>query len=363
MRVLILLERGRGLRRWEERYAGGEVYDATPYGYGSAASDQVEIVFSEDAPESALGSFVRRGLRRLTGVDLVHVLRHVRVARRCDVIWTHMETEHLPLGVLKWLHVRLPPVVAQSVWLADRWPDIPRPLRSVFRQALRSVEARTTHSPVNAAVLASKCGQPVSVLHYGAATEPWSDVARERSYGRTATLRVLALGNDVHRDWPLVRELAIVGAGELEVRVLTRELPRSFAQGVDNLTVRTARTAIETAQSYAWADVVCLPLRRNLHASGLTVVFEATAWSLPVLVTDAGGLRDYFGDEEVLYMPLHAEAQDWLAALRGLHEDGLDGRVEAARRRARRDDYSAAGYARRNVLLSQQLLATEDDGS
>jgi glycosyltransferase involved in cell wall biosynthesis len=52
---------------------------------------------------------------------------------------------------------------------------------------------------------------------------------------------------------------------------------------------------------YSRCDGVIVPLRENMHASGITVVEEATQRGRPVIATDVGGLRDYFSDSEVSY--------------------------------------------------------------
>ena len=206
---------------------------------------------------------------KVTGLDLVHVLRNLRAARRADVIWTHTETEHLALGLLKRLRLPLPPVIAQSVWLVDAWPSTPNAEQRSTAGALRHVEQATTLSPVNAGILSAHLGRPVRFVPYGVVTEPWIEApAVER---REGPLRVLALGNDRHRDWDTLREVAGAAGDDLEVRVLTRLVGARLRRRCPGLTVGQARSVTETGEDFAWADVVCLPLRTNLHASGITV--------------------------------------------------------------------------------------------
>jgi glycosyltransferase involved in cell wall biosynthesis len=103
--------------------------------------------------------------------------------------------------------------------------------------------------------------------------------------------------------------------------------------------------------------VICLPLHANLHASGITVVLEAAAWSLPCVVTDTGGLDAYFTADEVSYVPVGCPAETWLEALRTLRDPEAAGRlVRAMRRRVATDDYSGAGFAGRHVAMSLGLL-------
>lgn len=57
------------------------------------------------------------------------------------------------------------------------------------------------------------------------------------------------------------------------------------------------------AESYDWADLAVVPLKPNLHASGLTVSFEAMLHGLPVVCTDTGGITGYFSEEDIRYVP------------------------------------------------------------
>lgn len=355
LQVLVLLEHGRGLARWRKRYEAGAVYDPTPYDYGSAESPEVHLTFSEDGSDGGPYAFLRRGVLKVTGIDLVHVLRNLRAARRADVIWTHTESEHLALGLLKSLRLPLPPVIAQSVWLVDAWPSLPKVKRVLYRWCLRHVELATTLSPVNAGILSETIDKPVRFVPYGVVTEPW--IALPVVEGREGPLRVLALGNDRHRDWDVLREVARAAGGELEVRVLTRLVGPEWAKGVPGLTVGQARSVTETGEAFAWADVVCLPLRTNLHASGITVLLEAAAWSKPCVVTDTGGLDAYFTPAEVAYVPLGGAPEKWLDALSTLRDPGLAQQLVAAMRsRVADGGYSGAGFAARHVAMSDELL-------
>ncbi|MDX6243554.1 MAG: hypothetical protein QOE76_1277 [Frankiales bacterium] len=355
MQVLVLLEHGRGLTRWTQRFQAGAVYDPTPYDYGSAESDDVHVSFSQDGPDGGLYGFLRKGVLKVTGIDLVHVLRNLRAVRKADVVWTHTETEHLALGLLKALRLPLPPVIAQSVWLVDRWPRQNRARRTAYRWAMRHAELVTTLSPVNAGILSRTIGKEVRFVPYGVKTQPWVDLPRVPRDG--GPLRVLALGNDMHRDWESLRGVARAGRDEIEVRVLTRQLGPEFAAGIPSMTITQSRSVTETAASFAWADVVCLPLHANLHASGITVVLEAAAWSVPCVVTDTGGLDAYFTPDEVAYVPVGCSAETWLAALRPLADPEAATRlVEAMRARVATDDYSGAGFAGKHVAMSVGLL-------
>ena len=44
-------------------------------------------------------------------------------------------------------------------------------------------------------------------------------------------------------------------------------------------------------------------LKPNLHASGITVLQEAAIRGVAIVCTDTGGLRAYFSDKEIYYIP------------------------------------------------------------
>jgi glycosyltransferase involved in cell wall biosynthesis len=108
---------------------------------------------------------------------------------------------------------------------------------------------------------------------------------------------------------------------------------------------------------YDWADLVVVPLRPNFHASGITVVLEAVALGKPLVVTDAGGLKDYFSGEHAAYVPPH----DPLALRRAV--DGLVARPEQALSRAwaagahlMARNFTTQHFAHQHVRITQELL-------
>ena len=64
-------------------------------------------------------------------------------------------------------------------------------------------------------------------------------------------------------------------------------------RGTENVTVSPALTEADVRNLYDWADLVVVTLKPNRHVSGRTVIFEAVALAVPVVATDAGGLRVY----------------------------------------------------------------------
>jgi glycosyltransferase involved in cell wall biosynthesis len=109
--------------------------------------------------------------------------------------------------------------------------------------------------------------------------------------------------------------------------------------------------------AYDWADIVVVALKQNLHASGITVLQEATALGLPVICSDLGGLRAYFSDKEIYFIPAGdpAEIQKAIAKLAG--DDQLRwALVERALARMKTGGLNSRSYARRHAELSRELL-------
>jgi len=107
---------------------------------------------------------------------------------------------------------------------------------------------------------------------------------------------------------------------------------------------------------YRWADVVALALTPNLHGSGITVIQEATVLGVPVVVTDVGGLRGYFSDQEVRYVPA-AEPDALREAILALAEDAASVQmVERAQRHMIEAGLTARRFAQRHAELSRELL-------
>src|SRR5262245_54925631 len=113
-------------------------------------------------------------------------------------------------------------------------------------------------------------------------------------------VRVFALGNDRHRDYDTFAS-AFCHDRSFEVFVATGRFPL-VTQG-PNWTARPCSHR-EVVERYRWADIVVVPLKPNMHASGITVVLEAAFLGKPVVATDAGGINWYFADGEITFCPV-----------------------------------------------------------
>ena len=103
--------------------------------------------------------------------------------------------------------------------------------------------------------------------------------------------------------------------------------------------------------------MVVVPLKRNLHASGLSVILEATLSGLPVIATDTGGLRAYLSNQEVQYVPVGDAMAIRRAVSELAHDDERRLRLAAlAQRRIVEGGLTSETYALRHRRLSEELL-------
>lgn len=284
-RVVVALSYDQDPVRWRERHERGEVLDATPYGYHRAA-DRFDMAWTRSHPERAAVARARRALAARLGFDLVHIWRNRALLRGADAIWTHTEREHLAIAAV--LRGSGPPVLAQSVWLWDAWPDWgPRRQRRVAR-LLRRHAVEVVHSPVNlAAARRAVPDRRVELVPFGSATLP--------SVRGTEPARpplVLAVGNDADRDWPLLADVAARLPG-LRFRVISSS--RSARTTRWPSTVELVRTTSRERLNAAMREAACVvvPLRDNRHASGTTSCIEAMGAGRPLVVSRAGGIEAY----------------------------------------------------------------------
>ena len=366
VKVFVHLVHGFGAQRWSEAWAKGEmpgILDKLPYGYYHAADDQYDIQYSEDVDESPVTRFIRLALRRALGFDLLHAWRNRAGLYQADIVWTHTELEHLGVQLLWCLTkpVPRPRLIAQSVWLYDRWKTFSAPKRWLYKTLLAKADILTVLSPDNL-VRARELfpNRPVEFIRFGIDSAAIKPAVRRT---RHKPLRVLSLGRDMHRDWETLVQ-AMKPCSDWHLRIAaTQNVPRRAVQS-GKIELIKASTATEVFDLYAWADIVVLPLRANMHASGITVLAEAALSGVPVIASDTGGLRSYFSSREVRYVPVG----DFLAlrhAIRALaDDDNLRYRLAcAAQERILSDDLSSKSYAMRHREISDRLLFPNDRAS
>ncbi len=351
------LARDKDASVWAEEYRCGTLVgrnDPTPYGYGRANSMGCQVSFARSGRETPLAKASRLGVRVILGFDLIHARRNRNAMLASDVVWTHTESQFLSVAAVLGKAPGRPKILGQAVWLMDRWPTMPSGQKAIVRRLMRHVDLLTTLSDLNAEVARHLFpATRVEVVRFGVPSEaPTPPKAR-----RTDPIRVLAVGNDRHRDWHTLVAAFRDNPG-VELLILSGNAPARLASNHANVTIRSCRTNDDLAAAMASATVAVVPLVPNLHASGATVVQEAVLAGLPVVASDVGGLSGYFGPDEITFVP-SGDPSVLRQATLSLATDQVRAVTQAMRAQARmeRDALGAEGYIRRHVELTRELLA------
>ena len=326
-----------------------------PYGYYHAEGSNCVVSHSEDLEENMVVASLRRVTRKIAGCDLVHAWRNRKAIFDSDVVWTHTELEHLAVLALFPIHRRAcrPTLIAQTVWLFDKWPRISALRRWIYRRLMSQADVLTVLSPENLKIARRLFPQARSELVlFGVRSEPTIPPTQCRPH---RPVRIASLGSDIHRDWQTLAAVAASWTG-CTVRIASTTIKRRSLDHIPNVSVVELKNAREVSEFYAWADVVVVPLKPNFHVSGITVILEAVLSGVPVICTDTGGLRAYFSDDEVRYVAAN-DAAALRHALDEFIEDDCKRFVRAvqAQRRVRSADLTSRGFARRHYELSLQL--------
>jgi glycosyltransferase involved in cell wall biosynthesis len=194
----------------------------------------------------------------------------------------------------------------------------------------------------------------VHVNPFGVDTDFWTP-------GPAASLGILAIGNDGHRDWEtLVRAAPAIAA---EVRVLTRHTPPAALPSNVRWEPadwhRRILTDVEVRDAFRSAAAVVVPVQDVPQPSGQSVTLQASACGRPVVLTrtrglwDPGSLRD---GENVLLVPPGDPDALAEAVGRVLADPAAGERLGAAARASVEATASVQGYAARLLELCKLAL-------
>ncbi len=368
-RAHVHLKHGLDAAQYRAQYLRGEVPDETPYGFHHAERLGWRLTYSADTPESAPVRFLRRVLMRVLGFDLVHAYRNRKLIAAADIIWTMEEIQFLAVCALPSVvpRMRRVPLIAQTVWLFNKWSGYSAMRRALLRHLLRRADALTFHSERYLPVVAKLVpGTAPRLLPFGISTDsfPWIEakahaakLAVADGEGQAAEggrpMRLLSMGSDPTRDWTTL--LAAFGSdARFALVVICPWLEDATAVQHSNLQVPRNPSMTEFRAWYAWADLVVVPMVPNLY-SGITVALEATSLGVPVVSSDTGGIATYFSKDEVLYVP-PSDAEALRAAVLAMDAAKWLRLAERAQKRFRAEDYSTGGMAARYAALSEELL-------
>jgi len=360
--VKIYVHLGHGLdsRAYAKRFKRGLEPDRSPYGFGLAAQDGADLVFSADHAESPSVKFCRRLLRRLIGFDLLHAWRNRHRWADCDVIWTVQESEWLAISCLQHLGVRRPALIGNSIWLFNLRPRLGWLQRKLAAHLARRVEVLTVHADAAAARAAHWLGnRRPELLMFGICREtfqPRSFRPRPAPANPSAAhpLRLLVPGNDRSRDWDTLVE-AFGDDARFEVVVVSSTVNAKMLARHPRIRKVRVRGMKDLLNLYGWCDCVVIPMVANDYA-GITVALEATAMARPVIAARTGGVPTYLADDEAFwYEP--GNAQDLVRCAAAPDAAQRQRVVASARTRWASSDFSTQGMVQRYRAFTAQALA------
>ena len=351
VRAYVHLKQRFDVRSWRADYDRGLVPDATPYGFHHARDLGFDISF----PAYQKRKIFQRLVNRLLGFDLVHAWRNRHAITNADIVWTMTETEFMAVAALPFVcrSMRRPRVIAQTIWMFDRWGSFFPMHRWMARKLLERVDVLTVHTGAYVPVIRSIASEAdVRVLPFGISRETFP-LSVAAPHGRNAPIRIFAPGTDSTRDWPTLLS-AFGNDSRFEVIVVSSALPSRLTNAFSNLQLPRSPTMEEFRNYYRWADFVVVPMTLNRY-SGITVALEAATLGTPVVSSETGGVPTYFESGEVLYVrPGDPKAmRDSVLACDDRQRVAM---AAAARRRVTDDGYSTREMAARYVRLSLEIL-------
>lgn len=357
IKVFVHLARDKDPVTWKQNWFTGKLVglnDPTPYGYGRAEGMGAKLVFSKSGAEKPLAKFLRLGLRVITGFDVVHAYRHRKEILAADVVWTHTESQFLAVAAIL-PKTGGPKLIGQSVWLFDRWSRLPPAHKWLYRRLIRRVDVLTFLSPENMHVARRLFPKKdCRFIPFGIPSE--SMIPPTERPGRNVI--IVAPGSDRHRDWSTLVD-AVDSIPNSITTILSGTAPARLAEHRPWLSIKKAKTNYELTEHFARASVVCVPLKPNKHASGITVVQEAVLSGVPVIATRAGGLDAYFSHDEIRYVQ-PGNVADLRQALLDINLDpkGAADMARRAQERMRRDKMGADSYVQEHMTMSREIVGT-----
>ncbi|WP_431030829.1 glycosyltransferase family protein [Plantibacter sp. RU18] len=283
--------------------------------------------------------------------DVGQTLLHLRDLRRSEYVYCHSEVEYLGAGlVFRLLRITRPILVGQTIWLFAEWPKHPRWLQRLMRFALGRVDLFVANAKPNAE--AGRALVPRGQHRY----VPFGVSTVFAAGPEVETLdqvpRLLSVGNDRARDWRTL-EAAHRILGGPSLRIASNKNVMSGDAAVET---RPTTTVTELVALYRAAEVTVVSVSPNLHASGITTLLELAAAGGAAVATRAGGLDEYFTDDEVVFVsPSDPEAL--ATAISALLDDPVERRERSERLAAAFHDrqYTTAAYWRRVTEALEQL--------
>lgn len=360
MKAFLLSRRALAISKVQSDFQRGFSMDPAPYGFDAAEyTTQVEINYSDGYAASTRSSYWTWAY---FGIDIPHALVNLRKMRRADVIWTVLDWEWLAASLLQCIGLlQRKPIIGNCVFLAENFKQERWSRRKLWPLLMTKNVYLTMHS--QRAIDAMKEVLPSKefhLTHFGISTRAFPITQVNIRPTTQRPIRVYSIGDDPGRDWDCM--LAAFGNdSRFEMKITCRWLEQVVAGRYDNLCIPRDVTVNDQRAFYEWADIVIVPMKRNLY-SGITVMCEAAAMGKPVVATMTGGAMSYFDSGEVIYVPA-GDPMAMKEAVLTATFDVLTTVAKAGQERFMRADYSARGMVERYIALSEKLLHADQSSN
>ncbi len=362
IRVFVYLARNFDARKWQESWAARRIpgiNERLPYGYFRAADDGCAVFYSKDKKVNWLERLFLSWIFFTIRIDVIHAWRNRKGIYDSDVVWTHTEIQYLAVlilfRILFWK--RRPKLIAQSVWLFDRWPGFSLTRRWLLSRLIAKADILTVLSPENLKVARAVFPNVRSELVlFGINVDEFAPLKKEKVHH---PVHILAMGNDPHRDWPVLIR-AVKDLPNCHLKIASRKLAEKEISSCRNIEILNISSNPQLFDEFDWADIVVVALKPNLHASGITVLQEAALRGVTIVCSDTGGLQAYFSDEEVYFVPASDPSEIQKAIVKLSGDDNMRWALaERAQARMKTGGLNSRSYARRHAEISKELLARE----
>ncbi|GBR02696.1 glycosyltransferase [Acetobacter oeni] len=354
--VFVQLSYGYGGRNWNEQFRNKKILGTNePYAYGyyRGSSDDIRVTYSEDIQkETFFQKYIRYAARLVFGFDFMQVWRNRgKIRSGTDVVWTYNESQMLGVMLLKKLmRLNRIKVIGQSVWLIDKWPEN-RLRQKFYRWLLKDVDVMTFNSRMNSDI--AKKMFPHNRVEF---TKFGIRCDEMLPYVRKEVGNIIAVGNDRSRDWATLAACATRMPGE-EFLLATQNADAIAIAGQHaNMQIASLKTNDEMSSFYNKSIMVIVPLKDNKYVSGLTVVEESGVMGVPCIVTDTGGLRDYFTDDMVYFVPVGDEQALGRAIQDLVQDEEKRGRMVKNIQEYMRTSLNSQTYVDEYVQITRQLV-------
>jgi glycosyltransferase involved in cell wall biosynthesis len=229
------------------------------------------------------------------GGDFATVLASLRRANSADVVFSTVDTVGIPLMLLRRAGRLRPPLVYVAIGLPERLARLrSERMRRLYASALGSCASVAAYSQHEADDLRSWLvrfgfSPRVAFVPFGV------DSAAFRPQPGSATVDVVSVGTDPHRDFALLLRVA-TRMPDVGFRIVaSRDHLRGLASVPANVAIENDIPFEEMRRRLVEARVVALPVRENSYSGATTVLLQAMALGKPVVVTRTNAIATGYG--------------------------------------------------------------------